>query len=60
MMERMWEQSDNFVELWGVTSEDKIRRNKAIISASWKGAEDGASWEMEEECRHACIRDGRK
>lgn len=41
----------------------EMRRNKAIITTSWKGAEDGANWEMDEDlraCMHACIRDGAK
>ena len=54
-IETMWEQSDNFVKLWCVASEDEIRRNKAIITTSWKGVEDGANWEMEEDCRRGCI-----
>lgn len=55
MIEGMWEQSDNLVKLCRVASEDGIRRNKAIITTSWKGVEDGANWEMKEDCGHACM-----
>lgn len=48
------EQSDHFVKLCRVASEDEIRRNKAIITTSWEGVEDGANWGMED-CGQTCM-----
>lgn len=66
-MKEIWEQSDRFVQFWCVymcvASEEEVQWNKAIITTSWEGVEDGANWEIGEglrACKHACIRNGGK